>query len=236
MDKTSVLKVVVYGATVIVAAALVIAIINPGKIPPPRQFTDEEKAMIPSTESYATPSISKGIERPRNENSDEPRISDDEEVIGVLVDDKARAYRVAAFTGHFDHVVNDMLGGVPVTVTYCDRADFARVFTDDTNEPLDLGTGGWSGEQMWLRLDEENYEHTSTEIPFKDKDFERITWQDWKAKHPDTTVYIAVARDDAGAVKTNESDEPKVDSAESPPGGKPRTEKSSAVDEPNDPK
>lgn len=43
-------------------------------------------------------------------------LKDDDEVLGFVVGGKARAYSVQAIAYH--HVVNDHLGGAPLTVTY----------------------------------------------------------------------------------------------------------------------
>lgn len=73
-------------------------------------------------------------------------------MIGVTAGGKHRAYVVRAFDDKpIWHVVNDLLGGVPVTVTSCDRCDCVRTVTG--REPgivLDVSVAGWTQDQMLL--------------------------------------------------------------------------------------
>src|SRR5438105_7303951 len=92
----------------------------------------------------STPFIVPGIDRPAAVPADEADLDANTEVIGVVVGGKARAYVLAALRGPMHHVVNDVLGADPVTVTYSDRADCVRVFTGPAaGRPLDFGLGGW---------------------------------------------------------------------------------------------
>lgn len=81
---------------------------------------------------------------------DEPRfvalgeatgMSDTEPVIGLVVDGDARAYPLTILMWH--EIVNDTVGGVPVTVTYCPLCNSAIVFERAVDgRLLDFGTTG----------------------------------------------------------------------------------------------
>ncbi|MEX2673212.1 MAG: DUF3179 domain-containing (seleno)protein [Phycisphaeraceae bacterium] len=55
-----------------------------------------------------------------------PVVHDDEQVIGVVVDGEARAYPIQIMRGH--EIVNDVVGGRPIAVTYSPIADSVAVF------------------------------------------------------------------------------------------------------------
>ena len=57
------------------------------------------------------------------------QVPDDTLVIGIESGGRSRAYMLSAFTRPDEHVCNDLIDGVPVTVTYCDLDDCVRLFT-----------------------------------------------------------------------------------------------------------
>jgi hypothetical protein len=97
------------------------------------------------------------------------------------------------------HVLDDVVGETPVTVTYCNQADCVRVFTADTRgEPLPIDLGGWDGNAMLLRVDGVFYRQDTgqskvdgdrRDFPYAPLPFERTTWGAWKAMHPDSDVF-----------------------------------------------
>ena len=55
----------------------------------------------------------------------------DQPVIGVTAGGRHRAYLVRALSlGAKSHIVNDVVGGVPVSVTYCDIYTCTRLFIE----------------------------------------------------------------------------------------------------------
>lgn len=131
-----------------------------------------------------------GIGMPAVEPASSAKIDENAQIIGVEVDGQFRAYCICEMRSPFTHVVNDVVGGVPVTVTYCDRSDCARVLTqsDELNTPLEVGVGGFRDGQMLLRIDHRNFSQNAPEVPLQDLEFERMTWKEWKTAHPDTDV------------------------------------------------
>jgi len=84
------------------------------------------------------PSIDNPIFKPIAEVSD---ISDQEPVISFAINGDARAYPLRILMWH--EIVNDTVGGVPVTVTYCPLCNAAIVFERTVNgKVMDFGTTG----------------------------------------------------------------------------------------------
>jgi hypothetical protein len=150
-----------------------------------------------------------GIRQPATFPPDSARLPDDAPVVGVSAGGKTRAYLVAAFSplpgGQFSpHVVNDLLGDTPVTVTHCDRTGCTRVFTDaDARQPPEIDVGGWFGGEggsLLLLVGGVRYRQDTTQpltgiarFPYADAHFERTTWKRWRNAHPDTDVYLGPA-------------------------------------------
>jgi hypothetical protein len=148
-------------------------------------------------------------EDPRQEVSRAPNrfamysgLRDNAEVIGVSAAGRHRAYLLQTFLQADSHVYNDLLGAVPLTVTYCDLADCARVFTaPGPAQPLDVAVGGWDGvhhRKMLLRVGSIRYwqetglplAKAGSPFPYAGMKFVRTTWGHWRKDHPDTDVYV----------------------------------------------
>jgi hypothetical protein len=141
----------------------------------------------------STPFMAPGVDRPAAISADEATVPDDAEVIGVTADGQSRAYLVSALSGMTTHITNDLLGDVPVSVTYCDRTDFARAFTSsEPGQLVNLSLQGWVDGEMSLLVNNQGYRHSGTDIPLEDYPFERMTWGEWKRKHADTTLVVRV--------------------------------------------
>ncbi len=84
------------------------------------------------------PSIDKPVFKPQAEIKD---LADTEPVITVAIDGKARAYPIQILIWH--EIVNDELGGMPISVTYCPLCNSAIVFDRRIDgKLLDFGTTG----------------------------------------------------------------------------------------------
>ena len=84
-----------------------------------------------------------GIVRPPVVGADASGLRPDEEVFGLVVGGRARAYRLDALRDRSKHVVNDLVGGVPVTVAYCDVSDCVSAYRGpEASGPLDVSIGG----------------------------------------------------------------------------------------------
>ncbi|MHB1556330.1 MAG: DUF3179 domain-containing (seleno)protein [Isosphaeraceae bacterium] len=117
-----------------------------------RRATFEENTSIP-------------IERPVIHLAADAAISPDELVVGVVVDGKARAYRLASLEGRTRHLVNDVIGGVPVSVAYCNWNGCARAYVGmpDTG-PLKLRVTGLLDGAMVLESGDTLFFQTSDDL------------------------------------------------------------------------
>jgi hypothetical protein len=151
--------------------------------------------MMGKSGSFSLPGISSPPVVPANSAS----TTGTSEVIGVVVNGHARAYCVSEMQSPLSHVINDMIDGVPVTVTYCNRTDCVRVLTrpGEFHHPLDVGIGGFDG-GLLLHVGAQNILQNSSEIPFMDVEFERTTWKAWTTIHPDTDVCTGLDPSQAG--------------------------------------
>src|SRR5215831_3567798 len=87
--------------------------------------------------SWGRPLFQETIQRPPVLKATAAKLKPEETVIGVEVGGRARAYRLAALEDHRRHLVNDLVGGVPVSVAYCNMSHCVRVYTDPQgSQPL----------------------------------------------------------------------------------------------------
>lgn len=139
-----------------------------------------------------TPFITEGLQQPPQQQGAAAALPGDERIVGVIVDGAARAYSLKAMSGMRSHVINEVYGETPLSVTYCDRTDCVRVLTTDSpGQTIPLATGGFAEGQMLLKLGPDMYAQNSKEIPLADYEFEVATWQDWISRYPDSTVFIS---------------------------------------------
>jgi hypothetical protein len=128
-------------------------------------------------------------------------LSDDERVIGVVVDDEARAYVVRAFELTMMqspedcgvHLVADSVAGQPLWVTHCDRTHSTRVFTSGVKDSLpDVRVGGWS-DGLMLTVDDRRFSQNDRSLPLSDAEYTVTSWKKWLKRHPKTLVYTGDA-------------------------------------------
>lgn len=125
-------------------------------------------------------------------------LSDREPVLSLEINGDARAYPVQIMMWH--EIVNDVVGGVPVTVTYCPLCNSAvayeRVLDDRT---LEFGTSGRllnSSLVMYDRQTGSLWSHFTGQAIVGDLVGERlpvsplatVAWDDWRSAHPNGLV------------------------------------------------
>jgi hypothetical protein len=143
-----------------------------------------------------------GVREPAALPAAEADLADGELVVGVTEGGHSRAYPVQALShGPPSHVVNDVLDGVPVSVTHCDLYHCTRAFTGGApGEPLDLAVGGVTRGGLILRAGGHSYRQDSgaplsagdPPFPYAPHPAATETWGEWRHEHPDTDVYVAV--------------------------------------------
>lgn len=128
-------------------------------------------------------------------------IEDDTPVIGVTLGQQYRAYPLADLWWPDRHVLNDQVGEVPLSVTFCNLSNCVRAFTADTRgQTLDLASGGRhpdKARQMVLLVGGRKFEQETGEpldgdtrrpFPYRGVAAVRTTWGRWRADHPKTEL------------------------------------------------
>ncbi len=141
-----------------------------------------------------------GIRTPQLVPAGNANLGDEELVIGVVVEGISRAYLRKAFDGHEHHVVNDLIGIAPISVTHCDLTRCTRVLTQQQasdEQPLGIRIGGWDHEykMMMIIVNEKRYLQFSPEIPLLDVPFSEVTWGEWRREHPESLIYLGPSLD-----------------------------------------
>lgn len=81
------------------------------------------------------------IDRPKFEEARRSALADREPVIGLEIGGDARAYPLSILIHH--EIANDVVGGVPVAVTYCPLCNAAIVYRRTIDgEPVEFGVTG----------------------------------------------------------------------------------------------
>ena len=81
------------------------------------------------------------IDNPKFVSADSTPFSDDELIIGVSINGDTRAYPYSILNWH--EIVNDNVGGVPLSVTYCPLCETNTVFIREVNgKETTFGTSG----------------------------------------------------------------------------------------------
>jgi hypothetical protein len=124
----------------------------------------------------------------------------DERVIGLVIGEDTRAYPLAILSSH--EIVNDVVGGEPVAVTWCPLCYTALVFSRDiggVGKPLTFGVSGKLLRNTLVMFDRESGslwsqlygvaidgELTGTELSFYPSTL--TDWSTWRSAYPDSLV------------------------------------------------
>jgi hypothetical protein len=132
--------------------------------------------------------------------ADEADLSDRDPVIGLNINGDARAYPLRVMTWH--EIVNDKVGGTPVTVTYCPLCNAAIVFDARVNgEALSFGTTGKlrnsdlimydrKTESWWQQFIGEGIAGAYTGQKLKLVPARLESWKEFRDRHPDGKVLV----------------------------------------------
>jgi hypothetical protein len=181
------------GGGILLLAAVVLAVLGCGGKPKPRF---DAKAWAGK---MATPGTYDPIVTPAAKKASEVSLPDDTPVVGVVVNGKARAYKISALSPLHSHVVNDLIDGVPVSVTYCDLAKCLRVYSHPAQgKPLELQQVGRSNTGLLLRYEGRIYAQATgktfgseeVELGLEQVEATETTWKAWRERYPDTDVYV----------------------------------------------
>jgi hypothetical protein len=151
----------------------------------------------------------KGLQTPPTVPADDSKLDPSEEVVGVMIGGKARAYRLSALRDRDQHIVNDLVGGVPVSVVFCDLSNCVQIYSDPAaTETLDVRSAGLLEEEMVIAIKgnfylqksgqpvtaEAKLSPTSPPIPYQMPTPERMTWGEWRRRHPDSDVFVGLPK------------------------------------------
>ena len=149
-----------------------------------------------------------GITQPPTLPAAKAGLKDNAQVIGVSSGGRHRAYLVAALQGGPpSHIINDLLGGVPISVTRCDISHCTRVFTGQLSKVLNLSVGGMKANKLVLKVGNHRYLQESTRpldagapiFPYPSHPWEWTTWGRWRREHPGTDIYVGASLPERGA-------------------------------------
>lgn len=126
-------------------------------------------------------------------------LEDDEPVLAVEIDGKARAYPVQIMIWH--EIVNDTYGDLPVTITYCPLCNTAVGFDRrlEDGRVLSFGTSGKlfrsslvmydrQTESLWAHFDGSSLAGVLTGTELERIPVQTVSWADWSEQHPDGLV------------------------------------------------
>ena len=127
-------------------------------------------------------------------------VRDEYFVVGVELNGQSRAYPLNMLSRPDHHVLNDILGGQPIAVTWCGLCQSPVVYARQVEgKTLTLFVSGeLYGENMLMKDVETGSDWPqmlgeAVEGPLKGKSLESIPsmwsdWKSWRTTHPDTTV------------------------------------------------
>lgn len=130
-------------------------------------------------------------------------LSLDSRVVGVTINGQSRAYPISVLNWH--ECVNDVLGGVPIAVTYCPLCDSVtildrRVGTGDEQLVVELGISGFlynsnvllydrQEHNLWSQISLQAIAGPRAGATLQHLDNWTLTqWSSWFANHPDSDV------------------------------------------------
>jgi hypothetical protein len=151
-------------------------------------------------------------------------LADQEPVLAIEVEGDARAYPLQIMTWH--EIVNDTIGGIPVTVSYCPLCNSAVAYDRRAGDlVLDFGTSGMlynsalvmydrQTESLWLHFTGEAAIGHLAGTRLETIPVQTIAWRDWRTAHPDGLV---LSRDTGHDRDYGRNPYPGYDDVDNPP-------------------
>ncbi len=139
------------------------------------------------------------IDDPKFAHAEEAEfMSGSDVVIGLEIEGEAKAYPLSILVWH--EIVNDVVGGIPVAVTYCPLCYTSQVFERALGDRVvEFGTSGKLYNSNLVMYDRTTGTYWSQALGAAIKGelagqrlgtvpFDVIRWDDWREVHPDTVV------------------------------------------------
>ena len=133
-------------------------------------------------------------------------LGDRNEVAGVVLDSGPRAYPLGVLQKV--EIVNETDGEIPIAIVYARGRDTVRIYRREVDgQPITLGTTGYATDEgiplfydrktksLWLPSSDGetltcvNGNEVGTRLP-QYKEPERLTWREWRHRHPETLVLV----------------------------------------------
>lgn len=165
--------------------------------------TDWTKALVPRDAIIPggpPPDGIPAIDRPKFASPAEAArwLNPREPVLALTVNGDARVYPLQILTWH--EIANDVVGGLPVAVTYCPLCNSALVFERTVEGvTLDFGTSGLlyksdlvmydrQSHTLWSQMEGRAIVGERAGAQLKGRPANTIAFEDWRAAHPDGKV------------------------------------------------
>ncbi len=138
------------------------------------------------------------IDNPVFLNAGEANLQDKDRIIGVSLNGIAKAYPLRILNWH--EIVNDVVGGVPLAVTFCPLCGTGVVFEAKVNgKALNFGVSGLlynsdvllydrNTESLWSQILAESVTGPLAGSKLALHPSRLTSWKDWKTAHPKTQV------------------------------------------------
>lgn len=119
-------------------------------------------------------------------------------VLGIEVNGVTRAYPIRILNYH--EIVNDIVGGEAVVITYCPLCGSGMAFNAEINDKnFEFGVSGllYNSDvllydrqtgSLWSQIMQISITGTMKGTRLKAIPLSQTTWRDWRARHPDTDV------------------------------------------------
>ena len=116
-------------------------------------------------------------------------LPDDAIIIALEINGVHYAYPKLRLSDIGAHVATEILGDIPIAVTYCNETECVRVFTGDTGGPrLDVTQEGLDQGKFLILVNGKQWFQEDESIPLQDYAFELVSWNQWKTEHPNGLV------------------------------------------------
>ena len=136
----------------------------------------------------STPGSMGAIDRTFEAVSDS-ELPDDAVIIALEINGVHYAYPKLRLSDIGAHVATEILGDIPIAVTYCNETECVRVFTGDTGGPrLDVTQEGLDQGKFLILVNGKQWFQEDESIPLQDYAFELVSWNQWKTEHPNGLV------------------------------------------------
>jgi hypothetical protein len=149
---------------------------------------DPADGSAPAEYEMSTPGSFAAIDRTFEAASD-CELPDDAIIIALEIKGVHYAYPKLRLSDIGGYVASEVLGDIPVAVTYCNETECVRVFTGDTGgDRLDITQEGLDEGKFIILVNGEVFFQEDESIPLPDYAFELVSWSQWKTEHPDGLV------------------------------------------------